>query len=383
MRLPLVFVLGMAACAPARTPEEDFSLALSTREATLALTLLDRAIAAQPRPEYLTERARIHLALQHPQAALADYGAAIQGTPADALGSLPRARLLLKRAVLQGTMGRSREAEVDLDEAITLAPEYTEALLERARLRRKLKRFLDAERDIDAARKVGASQADYYYNEAVRALTINDRLEAERLIDFTLDLDPGHSRAHVARARLFMERGRFEEAAKELDRAIPVHPAEPELYYHRGIALMAAGRPEPALKDFDIAAGLAPGESVYLAARGLARYRAEQDVDGARADFDAAIQADAACYAAWFNRGLVAYERKELVEAEKDLRRATGIRATPEGSLALGRVLQDRGETDAALDLLRRALEIYRTPEAQKALGEEIERMRRAKETKP
>ncbi len=79
----------------------------------------------------------------------------------------------------------------------------------------------------------------------------------------------------------------------------------------------------------------------------------------------------------------MAYERKELEAAEKDFRRATGIRASPEGSIALARVLQDRGETDTALDLLRRALEIYRVPEAQKALSQEIERIRRAKETKP
>jgi len=383
MRLSLIVVLGLAACAPTPTPEQDFSLALSTRDATLALTLLDRAIAARPSPEYLTERARIHLALQHPDAALADYEAAIQGTPADALDSLTRARLLQSRALLLGSMGSFGDAETDLGEAIRLAPEYTEALLERAWLRRKLKRLAEADRDIDAARKVGASQADYFYNDAVRALRINDRSEAERMIEFTLDLDPGHSRAHVARARLYMERGRFEEAAKEFDRAIPVHPAEADLYYHRGIALMAAGRPEPALKDFGTAAGLDPKEPVYLAARGLAKYRAEQDVDGARADFDAAILADSSCYAAWFNRGLVAYERKELEAAERDFRAATAIRATPEGSIALGRVLQDRERTDAALDLLRRALEIYRTPEAQKALREEIERMRRAKETKP
>ena len=383
MRLPLVFVLSLTACAPVPTPEEDFSLALSMPDATQALTLLDRAIAARPRPDYLTERARIHLALQHPDAALEDYGAAIQGTPPDALGSLPRARLLEKRALLQGERGRLREAEADLDEALRLAPEYTEALLDRAWLLRKLKRFGEAERDVDAARKVGFSQADYFYNSAVRALKTNDRPEAERMIEFTLDLDPGHSRAHVARARLYMERGRFEDAAKELDRAIPVHPSEADLYYHRGIALMAAGRPEHALKDFEVATSLAPNEAVYLAARGLAKYRAKQDVDGAREDFNGAIQGDAACYAAWFNRGLVAYERKELEAAERDFRAATAIRATPEGSIALGRVLQDREQTDAALDLLRRALEIYRTPEAQRALREEMERVRRAKETKP
>jgi len=383
MRHEFLLLLGLAACAPAPSPEDDFNLARSTHDSTQALTLLDRAIAAQPRPEYLTARARVHLALQQPREALADYDAALRGTPPDALGSLPRARLLLARALLYVELGRSPEAETDLNEVILIAPDTTEALLERARLRRKLRRLPEAELDIEAARKSGAWKADYFYNAGVHAIRINDKPEADRMIEFALNLDPGHSRAHVARARLYMERGRFEEAAKEFDVAIPVHPAEADLYYYRGTALLANGQAESALKDFDTASGLDPKEPLYLAARGLAKFRAGRDAAAARADFDAAIQADGACYAAWFNRGLVAYERKELEAAEKDLRHAMGIRATPEGSIALGRVLHDRGETDTALDLLRRALEIFRTPEAQKALGEEIERTRRAKETRP
>jgi tetratricopeptide (TPR) repeat protein len=383
MRRWCFILLGLAACAPAPTPGEDFNLAMSTRDATRALELLDRAIAVQPRPEYLIERARIHLALQQTREALADYDAALQVTRSDALGPLPRARLLFRRAQLYVALGRGAEAEADLDEVLQIAPEYTEALLERAWLRRKLKRFPEAQRDVEAARKSGAWQADYFYNEGVRALRVNDKPEADRMIDFALDLDPGHSRAHVARARLCMERGRFEEAAKELDLAIPVHPAEADLYYYRGTALLTIGKAEPALKDFETASELDPKEPIYLAARGLAKYRANQDVDAARADFDAAIRVDAACYPAWFNRGLIAYERKELEAAEKDFRQATGIHASPEGSIALGRVLQDKGETDMALDFLRRALEIFRAPEAQKALREEIDRMQRAKETKP
>ncbi|MBV8881370.1 MAG: tetratricopeptide repeat protein, partial [Planctomycetaceae bacterium] len=241
----------------------------------------------------------------------------------------------------------------------------------------------EAERDVEAARKSGLGLADSFYNEAVRAITLGDAPEAERMIGFTLDLDPGHSRAHVALARLYMERRLFEEAAKELDRAIPVHPTEAELYYNRGTALLAAGRAEAALTDFEKALDLAPKEAAYLAARGLAKYRAGRDAASAGADFEAAITADPNCYSGWFNRGIVAHERKELEQAEKDLRRATAIRATPEGSIALGHVLHDRGDYDRAIDLYRQALEIYRGPESQRVLREELERTRRAKEAKP
>jgi tetratricopeptide (TPR) repeat protein len=383
MKASTLLVLGLAACAAATTPDQDYNLALYSRNASEALRYLDRAIAADPRAEYLTERARIHLALQQRSEALADYQAALERTPKDEpLVALSRARLLMKRALLFVAMGRALEADADLSEAIQLVPDFTEARLERARLRRKLGRRDDAERDVEAARRSGADQADYFYNEAVRALGINEEAVAERLIDFALDLDPGHSRAHVARARLSMARGRFEDAARELDQAVPVHPDDAELYYYRGTALLAVGRAEPAVKDFESASGLDPNEPRYLAARGLAKFRAGRPVEEARADFDAAIQKDDSCYPAWFNRGLVAYERKDYGDAEKDLRRAVSLHASPEGSIALARVLHERDSTDTALDLLRRAQQIYRAPDVQKALSEEIERLQRAKETK-
>ena len=92
MRRLLPILLGLSACASAPTPEEDFNLAMAARDATQALMLLNRAIAAQPRPEYLTERARIRLALKQPLQALEDYEAALRSTPSDALGALPRAQ---------------------------------------------------------------------------------------------------------------------------------------------------------------------------------------------------------------------------------------------------------------------------------------------------
>src|SRR5213079_1303363 len=148
------------------------------------------------------------------------------------------------------------------------------------------------------------------------------------------------------------------EAAREFDEAIPAHPRDAELYYHRGNVRFAAGMGEDAFTDYAKAVDLAPKEAVYLAGRGVAYHRVRKDVPKAMADFAEAIRIDTHCHAAWYHRGLLDHEQGHLQGAEDDLRRALSIRATPEGCVALGRVLHDRGEYDKALALYRQALEV-------------------------
>lgn len=380
---PLVLAL-LAACGPTLSPEQqaeaDYQQARTASSRRESLALLNRAIDTRPRSEYYVLRALFHRAEGDLAASVADYGAALALGPTDEFTAPQRATILVNRALLHEQLGRPANADADLSAAIQTFPAYTEAYLQRARLRRAAGRAKEADQDIEAARGIGAALADGFYNEGVRAITVGDNAEAERMLRFALDLDPGHSRAHVAMARLYMERRRFDDAVRELDLAVPVHPKEAELYYHRATAKLAGGHAEEALADYDRAVELAPKQAPYLAGRGLARYRSSKDVDGAKADFEAALTADPTSYAAWFNRGTLEHEQKHLEAAEKDLRRALSIHASPEGSLALGRVLHDRGSYDTALELYRQALAVYKSPDVQKTFQVEIDRTRRAKE---
>ncbi|HZE95481.1 MAG TPA: tetratricopeptide repeat protein [Planctomycetota bacterium] len=386
MRRLAPLVLALAACATTRTPaeqaEDDYRRSLASPDRQRAMAAIDQAIAGYPRAEYYAHRARLNLSLQKPDAAAADFGAAIALYASDPFMVTQRAALLYDRARLQAAAGRRTEAESDLTEAVRIAPQYAEAFLERARLRRLSGRKADAERDVEQARKVGDSQADGFYNEGVRAISQGDAAEAERMIGFALDLDPGHRRAHVAKARIHMERRQFEDAAREFDRAIPGQPEDAGLYYHRASALLAAGKPEDALRDYEKAVELSPREPSYYAARGLARYRSGQGYAAAQQDLTWAITLDADCFQAWFNRGVVEHEQKDLGAAEVAFRRANGIHTSPEGCVALGRVLGDREKYDLATDLYRQALEIYKGPEVQKLLREEIDRVKAAREGK-
>jgi tetratricopeptide (TPR) repeat protein len=381
-----VLMLALAACSPALAPEKeaalDYQRALDSPDKAQALDLISRAIARNPRADYYLIRASLQQSLQKPDAALADYSSALKAGAGEPLPGFQRATIHLHRGLLYLQARRFRSAEEDLSEALRLVPEFTEALLQRAWLRRRLDRGAEAERDVTEARRVGSGQADGFSNEGVRSVTQGDSAEAERMFRFTLDLDPDHCQAHVAMARIYMERRLFAEAAAELDQAIPAQPRNAELYYHRGTARLAAGRGEEALADFSKAVELQPFEAPYLAARGQAFHRVRHEPEKAKADFSEAIRADKDCFAAWYHSGVLHHELKEFEAAERDLRRAAAIRASPEGSLALGRVLHDRGEYDKALSLYRLALEIYKDAEAQRAIQTEAERTRQAKENR-
>jgi tetratricopeptide (TPR) repeat protein len=306
---------------------------------------------------------------EEPRATIEDYTRAIEQRKNDA-------PLYLARGMLHVQAQRYKSADDDFTEAIRIAPDYVEAYLRRGAIRQGA----DAARDRAEARRLGAGQADGYYNEGVRAYNQGRVEEAERMWRFAVDLQPFHSRAHVAIARLYLQRRQFVEAAVEFDQAIPIGSEDAELFYYRGNARIAAGRGEEALTDFSKAVELDPSEPMYYTARGLALQRVRGDRVRARANFDEAIRVDPNCHAAWLARGVLLHESKELEAAENDLRRAATIRATPEGCLALGRVLHDRGAYDKALSLYRGAIEIYKDSPLVDALRHEEERTRHAKE---
>lgn len=369
----LIFLLALASCSPALRPEEeadrDYKLATQTAEPKKALELMDQALSKFERSDFFVFRAMLHQSLKQADAAIADWTAAIRMKKDDPA-------LYFNRGQAYESVQRLREALADFSEAIRIFPEYAEALLHRARLQKGA----DAVRDVAEARRVGADQADGFYNEGVRAISAGDVAEAEKNFRFAIDLKPDHGKAHVAMARIYMERRMFADAAAEFDRAIDVLSEDASLHYHRGNARLAAGRGEEALADFAKAVELDASDASYVAARGLALHRVRGDIPRALANFDEALKIDRNCHAALYNRGVLNHEQKLLTEAEQDLRRALQIRASPEGCLALGRVLHDRGEYDKALSLYGQAIEIYKDADVQKALREESDRTRKAKE---
>ncbi len=121
-------------------------------------------------------------------------------------------------------LDREAEALVDLDKAVTLAPEDSRALAYRGAACLWLDRSTEALADLDRA----------------------------------IELDPGYEWAIAHRGETYRRMGRFEQALADLDRAIELAPHDEWAIGSRGATYRQMGRLEQALADLDRAVELDP-----------------------------------------------------------------------------------------------------------------------------
>lgn len=346
------------------------------------LRLLDEAILyCDDRAEYFTARAQVLRLLGYTPDAIDDYGRAVElqkrhGAPPDEI-----AAALLARGVLYAQAGRPDAAESDFTEALRHVPGHPHVLLERARVRRAAGRADDARRDLEEARRQGGpAAADAFANEAVRVLNLGRLAEAERLFEAAAELDPQNARAWLGLGRARMERRRWEGAAEAFARAAELRPDDAEIHYHHGNALFALSRLEEAFAAYDASLRRDDSRAAAWAARGILHHRLFCDFDKADADFRRALERDPTLDSAWLNRGLLYRDFRRLSEAERDIRQALRLRATPEGLHALGQVLADQGSHDAALDAFSKALLLCRDDTLRLRIEADAQRTREARD---
>jgi len=388
----LFLLLLLASCAPLETEHEEaerkyreaLQVQAQAKDPAEALPLFDDVIDLWPwRAEFFMARAALLRQLGRDAEAVRDYGQSIDLQREHGAPAREAAAVHFNRGMLLAKAGTAVEAERDFGEAVRHHPAYVEAWLERARCRRLLGRGDDAERDVAEARRQSPGAADAFYNEGVRILNLGRAAEAERLFEFAALLDPAHAPALIALGGVQLASRRYGPAADAFGRAIAVRPGDADLYYHRGNARVALSDLAQAFPDFARAVEIDPSRAAYLAARGFVHHRHARDFEKAMADLDRALELDPTLEAAWVNRGLLHQEMILLREAERDLRKALALRASPETIQSLGRVLVDRGEFERAADAFRKALGLCRDDTVRASLEEDLKRALEAKEKPP
>ncbi len=383
------FALLLASCTPFETEEETGERYYRDARARLesggdpekARALLDEAIELDPsRADFYVARAMTGRVLHRTQEAEADYTLAISILKrGSAKADLAMAHL--NRGVSRAESSRMAEAEEDFAETVRLMPTWVEAYLIRAQWRRRAGRPREADEDLARARESGSAMADTYFNAGVRELNLGRLEEAERLFAFAADLEPAHVRAWMALARCAMERGRYASASESLGRALALQPQSADLHYQRANAYRAQERWEEAFADSIAALDRDPRNPLHFVLRGVIYRQYLKDPENAERDFTQALELDPGLPEAFLERGILYHGMRLLNDAERDLRQSLSRHATPEGVVALGRVLRDKGEYDKAADAYRRALEIYSDPVVQKTLKDELERTLQAKDS--
>ena len=273
-----VFLQNTLALVEMRTGHPARALALLSE----GLTRLEAEAPSKYEAEsviLLHNRARIHVAMGHPERAIEDYGTLLRHEPSNSEGHLDRG-IILQR------LERHQEALEDYDAAIAWSPPYDEA----------------------------------HFNRAQTLCALGRKDEA--LADFqrVLTLEPGHLGALVNRAGVLFEKGELAPARRDVERALASSPQNAKAWCMRGLLDMQEGRWAEAREAFDRAIEADDAETTARINRATLSFR-RGDAEAALRDLDEVLRRGEDATAR-YNRGRVHRSLKRWHEAEIDFGRA-------------------------------------------------------------
>jgi lipoprotein NlpI len=205
-----------------------------------------------------------------------------------------------------------------------------------------------------ALRPISHGLALSYFNQGFREQKAGNYDAALIDYDRAIALDPKFSIAFLNRGMIKAGQGHTEEAIADFDRAIELDPKEYRSYYGRARGKEALGDLPGALADYDRCIGLNPKLTMAISGRSHVKAllgnmegamedanqmialqpdehafvrrgwlkRVNGDLDGARTDFDRAIQINSRFGVSYVSRGCLNYVARQWDDALKDFRRS-------------------------------------------------------------
>ena len=192
---------------------------LARRQFDKAITSFDRAIGANPKyAAAYSNRGFAYGAKGNFDQVIADQNKALELDPNLAVAYQRRAAAIIAKADTKS------DPQKDLDQALTLDPNFTEALCDRALLYSMKGELPRAKADLDLALKI----------------------------------DPHCAKAHLQRGRAYLSQKNYDEAIASFDKAITSKNNDPGAYTSRGYAHQGKRDHEKAIQDFTKAVELDP-----------------------------------------------------------------------------------------------------------------------------
>jgi tetratricopeptide (TPR) repeat protein len=225
--------------------------------------------------------------------------------------SAPTLNLL---AVINSASGRNDAALSNTDRALSLRPDFVEALVNRGIALYGLKRFGEALADYDRAIALRPGYADALVNRGNALGRLQRHEEALASYNNALKSQPAHVEALVSRAATLHELRQYGEALRSYDRALALRPDDSDMLLNRGVTLHELKRPAEALNSYDRALVIDPNNVDALTNRGLALHDLGRYGEALASHERAlALQPDHA--AALSNRGVTLHRLGRLDEA--------------------------------------------------------------------
>jgi tetratricopeptide (TPR) repeat protein len=226
-------------------------------------------------------------------------------------------RYLYERALMQGRNEHPQKSVDDLNQALTVRPDYIPALLARATYYDVMLAMMagpddvrkreQVRADLDAADKAAAKDADARLAVADGYIRANLEREAIVELDQWIAAHPSDDRlAEALNTRCWTKALRNEDldgALADCNRALTLEPGAPDILDSRGLVRLRRGEYEKAIADYNGSLRLQPNESWSLYGRGLAELKVGKAAAG-QADLAAARTATKDMDAIAAKRGL-------------------------------------------------------------------------------
>lgn len=165
--------------------------------------------------------------------------------------------------------------------AISLQPDYKEALINRSDIYRQQGKIDSAIADCDHVLQFEKDFSGAYMNRGI-ALCIAGRFDSA-MNDFNtvLRMDSTNSKAYGNRGNLFDMKGKYDSAIADYNRAVRLDPNYTDVYGNRGRSYLHKGMADEAIKDLTSAIKLQPDNPEY--------YTLRSDAYNLKGDFQQAL----------------------------------------------------------------------------------------------
>jgi lipoprotein NlpI len=238
-----------------------------------------------------------------------------------------RGFILYGRGVAYEALGVRDLALEDLDAAIALLPDFSNAYVYRALVWSEARQFRNARDDLLQALRLNPGSALIHNNLGSVHERMGDLDLAVENYGAAVRLDPGYFQAFYNRAHAYMAKQDYLAAIADYDRAIGLRSDFADAYSNRGGMYLQLGEVDKAIKNFDEAIRLKATDPIFWSNRANA-YLSSGRFEDALADFDRAQSIDPGNAATYLGRGRARLYSERVSGAIEDLQVAARLRPT-------------------------------------------------------
>ena len=285
-------------------------VALYYKDYFLSIQYFNQVIKVKPHlAEPYMYRALAKLSLDEYQGAEIDCTKALEQNP-----YLPNAYMI--RGDARVRLSKYDEAIADFTKAMEISSDNVWLSIARGSAYSENKQYDEAMADFSLAVRRNPKNKNTYYERGRMNIKIKDTIGALNDFSKVIELDKFSAMGWSARGLMYLQSGKFDEAISDLNEAISLEEKAGD-HINRALARYQKNDLRGAMADYDKALEIDPNEFLGYYNRGLLRAQVG-DNNRAIEDFDMALRFNPEKYTAIYNRAMLRNETGDIQGAIED-----------------------------------------------------------------